>query len=328
MKRFAFRSLWVKLALLVVVAMGLELATAQGVEVLEETDAYRLVAYEGETYRVPQNPERIVVLGYRAPDNLLALGLQPVGMGTEEDGQFPPHLASRLDGVTPVGSWFEPNLEAVLTLEPDFIIAELETHRDMLPQLKAITPNVLLVPEYNPSGAGGIEGARESLMILAEALGMTQEAETVLMEHARKVKRARALLDKAVGDETVAVIRARDREYTLVGVSAGYIGPVMHADLGLKPPSFVADIDARAESGNFALSLEVLPRIQADHLFVIASDAASEEELFNYPLWDTLPAARTDSVYLVPPRHWLTTTVLADSAKIDDVLRALVGERN
>lgn len=304
------------------------LAAAPSVEIVEETDEYHLVEYEGETYRVPRNPERIVVLGYRAPDNLLVLGVEPVGMGTEEGGAFPPHLTAQLEGVTPVGSWFEPSLEAILTLAPDFIIGEVESHGDLRAQLEAITPNVLLVPEYNPSGKGGLEGARESLMILAEALGITQKAETVLAAHERKLARARTLLRETVGDETVAIVRARDREYDLAGVTDGYIGPVLYGDLGLVPPTFVADLDERAESGNVALSLEVLPDIRAEHLFVISSDSASERELLDYPLWDTLPAVQAGNVYWVSPRHWLTTTVLADSAKVDDVLEALAGRRN
>jgi iron complex transport system substrate-binding protein len=302
------------------------LAAPPSVEVVEETSEYRVVSYEGETYRVPVNPERIVVLGYRAPDNLLALRLQPVGMGAEEGGAFPPHLAAQVANVTPVGSWYEPSLEAILTLEPDLIIGEVESHGALRGQLEAITPNVLLVPEYNPSGAGGAEGARESLTILADALGMTERAEGVLSEHERELARARGLLREAVGDETVAVIRARDREYDLVGVRDGYIGPVLYGDLGLTPPAFVAGLDERAESGNVALSLEVLPEIQAEHLFVISSDDASERELLDYPLWDTLPAVQVGNVYWVSPRHWLSTTVLADGAKVHDVLGALAGE--
>lgn len=85
-------------SLILLTALGLAGAQTPQVEVLEETGEYRIVEYAGETYRVPPNPERMVVLSYRAPDNLLALGLVPVGMEAEENGAFPPYLASHTGG--------------------------------------------------------------------------------------------------------------------------------------------------------------------------------------------------------------------------------------
>jgi len=77
MKHTACRSLWLKLFLLVV-AMGIEVATAQQPEVVQETGKSRTVKHAlGET-QIPAHPQRIVSLRSVPTDGLLALGVVPV----------------------------------------------------------------------------------------------------------------------------------------------------------------------------------------------------------------------------------------------------------
>jgi iron complex transport system substrate-binding protein len=112
------------------------------VEVVEETDSYRLVRHlSGET-QVPLDPERVVSLRPHLTDTLLALGVTPAGAAAWNN-EHPEYLAEALEGVALVGSPDTPNLEAILALEPDLIVTP-PYEPDLYPQLSRIAPTALL----------------------------------------------------------------------------------------------------------------------------------------------------------------------------------------
>ncbi|MGB3760615.1 MAG: ABC transporter substrate-binding protein, partial [Rivularia sp. (in: cyanobacteria)] len=67
-----------------------------------------------------KTPSRVVALGWVYVEDLLALGIQPVGVADIEGYQkfvnIQPQLAA---SVVDVGTRAEPNLEAIAQLEPD-----------------------------------------------------------------------------------------------------------------------------------------------------------------------------------------------------------------
>jgi iron complex transport system substrate-binding protein len=73
---------------------------------------------------VPIEPKRIVVLGVATMGNTLALGVKPVGTILYFDrDNSPSYLEGKLDGIETVGLPYQPNLETILTLNPDLIVS-------------------------------------------------------------------------------------------------------------------------------------------------------------------------------------------------------------
>lgn len=83
---------------------------------------------------LPKEPATIAVLDIAAIDTLAALGVQPQGVPNR---LYVPYLAELADSAAPVGTLFEPDLEALASLAPDLIIAggRSSTQVDALSQL-------------------------------------------------------------------------------------------------------------------------------------------------------------------------------------------------
>ena len=85
-------------------------------------------------------------------------------------------------------------------------------------------------------------------------------------------------------------------------------GAAMYEDLGLKVPEVVKEISASGESNWNAISLEKLVELNADHLFLINSDAASGSASLSDALWKSVPAVKAGNVYeFSPDESWLYT---------------------
>lgn len=100
-----------------------------------------------------------------------------------------------------------------------------------------------------------------------------------------------------------------------------YGGFVLADQLGIAKSELVA-----AEN-SLELSLELLPQIDADYIFLANDTANSGETFYNEltesSLWKSVPAAQAGHVYNVDDRFWLGGGVVAYSNVIDDVLELI-----
>src|SRR5690554_378402 len=88
-------------------------------------------------------PQRVVVLEWTYAEDVLALGVQPVGAADIENYNKWVNIGTELSSeVVDVGTRQEPNLETIASLEPDLIIAVSFRHKPILDQLNAIAPTL------------------------------------------------------------------------------------------------------------------------------------------------------------------------------------------
>lgn len=100
-------------------------------------------------HRLPDIPKRPVVLGWDLIEQVIELGVTPVGITNKRAYQtwvVKPAIAKE---TVSVGTRFEPNLEAIASLHPDVIIIG-EIQRDLKPQLSRIAP-VLVYTNFKQS---------------------------------------------------------------------------------------------------------------------------------------------------------------------------------
>jgi len=248
--------------------------------VVEETDTHRLVEHSLGQTEVPLEPQRIVALDHQIADNLLALGVTPVGAMVYD----PPYLEPFEGTFTELPG--NADLEAVLALEPDLILTSVEANLYSplkYDQLTSIAPVVGL--DDHPEHA-----RREWTRDLGAILGMENEARARMAEHQALLDETRTAVQEAIGDETVAFFNVRQREFRLYG-DEGYTSVLYRHGLDLNPPTLVRELTLG--KANEVVSLELIPQLEdADHLFLLVNNDAGETltEVENSVLWQNLPA--------------------------------------
>ncbi len=254
----------------------------------------------GHEVVLDKQPQKIVTLMHVLfPDILLALGSEPIGVAGA-DAMFNQWEAyqSYTQGkeIVDIGEYDSPNLEKILELEPDLIIAASEYHADAYNQLKAIAPVVYL--GYMETGGDRNLGIRE----VAKILGKETEGEAVIANLDHKIAEARKKLQDLVGaDETVIFCTANsDGNFWLYNKN---ITPTnQETGLGLKVPEPYPD-------GEDLVGLEGMTVLNPDYLFIFvdkSSDTTSEtmvKEQLKGPVWDSINAVKNDRVFIVD-RSW------------------------
>lgn len=276
-------------------APNTESATAPTIEVLSESATERVIRHaDGRETTIPAAPQCIVTAGSGYLDHLLALGIKPCGAAHGPGGSgFPAHLADQLTGVDYVGGTLEVSLERVAFLDPDLILAMHPAHTegDFETLFDPIAPTVYLTEPWRDW--------RQALKEIGLILGKTAEADAALAAFDGEVAAAKATLATAVGTEKVAFLRVLPEEIRVYG-TASPTGDLLFTQLGLTPSALVP-IGEHAQS----ISLELIPALDADHIFLLDQTEDGMVTLNNSPLWQTVPAVAAGNLYPVDVKIWV-----------------------
>ncbi len=270
--------------------------------IVSETDTTRLVRDARGEVTVPKNPQKIVTLDDATLDILLGLGVKPIATIGDPESKISPFFDGRVDGVQVLPGW-EPNVEAILAVEPDLIVGLYGTTvpPELYQSLSKIAPTLI-------SYDGAFPYERQPVLDLAALLDRPEQAEQLLadLDQAKAAAREKLPAGLRDGTESFAIVVAQAKGYRVYGVGfpleekiypAG-LSEVPYADLRLTPPTIVQDVSKLDSGGGYMpISLEVLPDIKADHVLVYAGDAAKAAEMENSPLFKSIPAVQKGNVY-------------------------------
>jgi iron complex transport system substrate-binding protein len=238
----------------------------------------RTVEHAMGSTEIPERPERVVVLDTGELDSALSLGVTPVGaVTTAVDSEFLSYLAEDAAEVEVVGTIAEPDLESIAALAPDLILSNVVRHEDIYDQLAQIAPTVF--------AADVGDTWKENLLLDAEALGLEDEAATLLEEFEADA----AALGQDIGapaDTTISTVRFVGGVIRAYNADS-FIGTVM-ADIGLDHLQVPADRATFAE-----LSAEEVTRADADIVLYSSYGPAAdsgEAQVVAGPLWPRLTA--------------------------------------
>lgn len=299
---FALTALW-----------NVALAAAPSVEVVEETDEYRLIRHAAGETQVPINPKRVVATYYTLADAMLALELSPIAAAIYQE-TLPTYLADRLANVASVGGEGGLNLEAVLSVQPDLILAG-EFEGELYDQLSQIAPTVIVT---------GLDGNdfRRVFRDVATVLNLSKQAEVRLEQYDRKVAEVKAQLAQALGEmPRVAFLRVTAKENRLYQPLSP-AGNLLYNELGLELPALTPTMTSRTDWWG-PVSTEVIPELGADYILLVNESDTQLQQLEQLPLWSNLPAVQAGRVYPVELAHWLRGSLLGRERAMVDVLEAL-----
>ncbi|WP_444678680.1 ABC transporter substrate-binding protein [Halomonas sp. E19] len=153
---------------------------------------------------LPEAPARVVTLYEGALDTALAAGVVPLGAVTTRGGDgVARYLEAHLDEQRPaiVGVVREINLEAVLALQPDLILAPPQLPEAQYRLLSRIAPTV--VP---PTEGLQPEAWRDEARLFAQAMGREAEIEAMLEQ---VDARAAVLAGRIAADEAPSAVLVR-----------------------------------------------------------------------------------------------------------------------
>ncbi|GLY80414.1 ABC transporter substrate-binding protein [Actinoallomurus iriomotensis] len=261
---------------------------------------------------IKAQPKRVVVLDVGELDNVVSLGIKPVGLApTEGSPQLPSYLKN--DAGTPknVGTINNLNLEAIAGLKPDLILGSQLRAADSYDELSQIAPTVFSIrPGFT---------WKENYLLNAAALDRTAQAKAKLAEYDAQAK----ALGKKLGAKkpTVSMVRFMPNGVIRLYANASFIGTILK-DAGIPRPKDQDINDLAAE-----ISAENIDQADADYIFTgVYGDpkATDKSKAQGNPLWKNLKAVKDGHAFDVPDETWyLGLGVTAADAVLNDLQKYL-----
>lgn len=239
---------------------------------------------------IAKKPTRVVVLDTGELDDVLALGITPVGMATTA-GQtgVPSYLADRVQGITTIGDINNLNLEKIASLQPDLILGSQLRANDLYPQLSKIGPTVFSIRPGYPW--------KEDFLLVAAALGEENQAVRILNDYQTKADEVKAGVG---GTPKISLLRFLSGNIRLYG-NLSFIGVILK-DIGLQRPAN-QDIQELAAQ----ISKERIDEADADWIFYSsygAGPSPDETSVVSSALWSNLGAVKAGHAIRVDDEVW------------------------
>jgi iron complex transport system substrate-binding protein len=233
------------------------------------------------TTEIPEEPQRVVTVGFNDQDFVLALGVTPVGereLLGDYDATTRPWAEELLpaEDIPTVGGE-EIDLEAVAALEPDLIVGVYSfMDETVYEQLSGIAPTLAQTDEY----ADGATPWQEQTLLIGQALGREDEAQELVDDVEGRFQQA-VEDNPGFADTSIAV--------DLTGVGSGHyllgtddLRTQFFSDLGFAVPETSTDV-----------SQERLDLLDADVLAVNGYDQAAADADTLFSSLDVVTQGRT-----------------------------------
>ncbi|MGG5253616.1 ABC transporter substrate-binding protein [Neobacillus sp. SM06] len=262
---------------------------------------------------IPANPKRIV-----APyleDSLVALGVKPAAQWSIGETVLD-YLQPELKGVPKI-SWDLP-LEQVISKNPDLLIFSSPSaiQKGQYEEYKKIAPTYVFKEEVSADW-------RQQLSEMGKIVNKQTEAKTFLQQYNEKAAEAKARINQSIVNQTAAILWVMgDKFYLFEGNR--FAANVLYEDLGVKKPAFVESIGNAATQWN-PITLEKLPEIKADHLFLISKKGEPGLDILTKSsVWNGIDAVKKGKVHEInDPSYWTINGAIASKKVIDDAVTAL-----
>ncbi|EME97710.1 iron-siderophore ABC transporter substrate-binding protein [Streptomyces mobaraensis NBRC 13819 = DSM 40847] len=261
---------------------------------------------------IKAKPKRVVVLDVGELDNVVSLGIKPVGYAPAEGGDgIPSYLRKDAGDPKSVGTINGLNLEAINNLHPDLILGSKLRAEKHYKDLSKIAPTVFSVrPGFT---------WKENYLLNAAALDETAKAKANLAAYEAKAKK----LGEDVGEKkpTISMVRYMP-QFTRLYAQKSFIGTVLK-DAGLPRPK-----NQQVDELAVQIGPEKIDQADADWIFTGVygdPDRTKRDVARDNPLWKNLKAVKEGRARDVSDETWyLGLGVTAANSVLDDLRGFLV----
>lgn len=248
--------------------------------------------------------ERVVVLEWQMVEDVLTLGLEPVGVADVE-GYNTWDSAMPLDPDTQdVGKRGEPNLDAIYATDPDLVITEVYGPDDaVVEQLEEYDVPVLAT--LGADTEDPIGQMEETLDLIAQATGREDEADAAMADFEAALEEGRAAIEAADPETTEFAFFDAYAQGSTVAIrpfgQGSWIGEIGEA-LGLTN-AWEGEVDAAYGLG----TTDVEGLAEVDDALVLHTATQSETwlpQLAENRVWTNADFVEEDRLRAFPERVW------------------------
>ncbi|MFF8908710.1 ABC transporter substrate-binding protein [Streptomyces olivaceoviridis] len=257
---------------------------------------------------IKAQPKRVVVLDVGELDNVVSLGVKPVGVATTEGSpELPSYLKKDAGSPKSVGTINSLNLEAIAALKPDLILGSQLRAAAQYDELSKIAPTVFSIrPGFT---------WKQNYLLNAAALDKTAEAKAKLAAYETRAKELGTKL--GTDKPTVSMVRYMPDGVIRLYGNDSFIGTILK-DVDIPRPKNQDIEDLAAE-----ISAENIDQADADWIFTgVYGDpkATDKSKAQGNPLWKNLKAVKDGHARDVPDETWyLGLGVTAADSVLDDL---------
>ncbi|CAM2862380.1 siderophore ABC transporter substrate-binding protein [Actinomyces slackii] len=285
-----------------------------------EAVTYPLTVTDGKgEVTIEAEPKKVVVLDITTMDSLVALGLADRVVGIVSGGDsLPMKLGDSYGSAEVVGSFHEPDIEKVASLEPDLVIVGGRAEDSYEAMAEKFT-TILMPGGRETAFTERLTGAAD---LLGSVFGVTAKATEVVDAYKTKAEQVKA---KASGIGKGLILMTSGGKISAYGPGSRF--GLIHDDLGVAP----AIEDVKAATHGDSVSLEAVNQANPDWLFVVDRDAAIGEsgqaakEVLNTELVTSTTAWTKNQVVYLDGQSWYIVGAGLNNAPImvDEIKTAI-----
>ncbi|MEZ0446552.1 ABC transporter substrate-binding protein [Cellulomonas sp. ICMP 17802] len=275
-----------------------------------------------DTVELDAPATRVVSLEWGLTENLLTLGVTPVG-AADVAGYNTWDTVVPLDASTPdVGFRGEPSLDAIAALDPDLVVTTTDLPAEVIEQIEAQYPVIAL---RGSDATDPIGKMRSTLEILGDATGTADEADAALAEFDATVADAKdelAAAGKAGASFTFADGWVADGAVSIRMYTPGsYLGGVAEL-LGLSN-AWTGEGDP--DYGLAQTDVEGLTGLGDLHFLYVGNDTddAFKDGLTGNAIWEQLPFVVAGHTTRLPDGIWMFGGPRSGAAFVDAAVDAV-----
>jgi ABC-type Fe3+-hydroxamate transport system substrate-binding protein len=286
--------------------------------------AITIVDDRGESIELAAPAEKVVALEWNTAENLVALGVLPVGVADVEGYRDWVQSETLDESVTDVGMRGEPSVDAIAGLAPELVLTTTDLPEAVITQIEEFAP-VLVVRGADASDPIG--QMERNLERIATATGQEAEAEDVLAGFDEKLAEGAAAIQAA--GLTGAPFMMSDSwasggQVSIRPFAEGALLTAITEELGLEN-AWTGEGDA--DYGLGSTDVEGLTNVgDVEFLYITNGEAdAYQNELAGNAVWQSLPFVQSGKVHRLPDGIWMFGGPSSMNDYIDAVIATLAG---
>jgi iron complex transport system substrate-binding protein len=240
----------------------------------------------GRVVEIYETPKRVVSMASSATEILYAIGCGENIVGVDKYSDYPPDVKNK----TVVGSSYSPNLEAIIGLEPDLLIAWWYARDNLLPIEDKVT-----VMYINPQS---VEDVLQLIRQIGLIMNKVEEAEKLVEEMQSRIENITKITEDLNKSQRPLVYYELSKKGRTVGQGT-FTNELIYMAGGI---NIAADEPFRYPD----LTDEYIIARNPD-VIVVVSYGASVEEIKSRNGWQNINAIKNDRVYSID-RHLVTAS--------------------
>jgi ferric hydroxamate transport system substrate-binding protein len=245
---------------------------------------------------------RVIALEWVYAENLLALGIQPVGVADIQGYKRYVNVEPSLDeSVVDVGTRQEPSLEAIAQLKPDLILGVELRHQTIDDTLSAIAPTLIFNPYPSANNSNQLDEMQQTFLKIAERVNRRDVAEKVLQQMQTQFQTAATRIKNTPKPDFVLGQFSDNTPQLRLFTDNSMAAQIITA-IGLKN-AWKGEFD---RFGFNTVWIEALPKVEtANFIYISAPNSPYQKQLEDNPVWKKLQFVQQNRLYAIAPDTWL-----------------------